>query len=302
MTTSTNAPGKTLVVIVNFRSAALSAECSRPISDAEVIVVDNTGEESEQRILEEAKLQGLFSDVIYSPENVGFGAAVNIAVSQSAVKPEDTLIILNPDITISLRSFQELVRISRANPDSIVSPKIYANWGGRTRVWYLGGVFDWRAVRVRMRPGFFARRTRGPLVDCTFITGACFAVSASTFHSLGGFDDRFFLYWEDVDLSIRAKRSGISLVCAPGVTVHHQVSGTQRGKKGERGASYFYYMQLNRFTLMDKYGIPARNVLTTGLAQTLHPFLLALFQRGSRLTNLKASVAGLRDGLKGIRS
>jgi len=58
-------------------------------------------------------------------------------------------------------------------------------------------------------------------VEVSAISGACFAVRPALFHRLGGFDERLFLYFEDTDLSLRARLAGYSCLAAPGAVVLH---------------------------------------------------------------------------------
>jgi len=99
--------------------------------------------------------------------------------------------------------------------------------------------------------------------------------------TLGGFDARYFLYWEDVDLSWRARRAGADLAVVKDVTVFHDVGGTQ--KHGQDGSAkspvYVYYNCRNRLVFAAQH---LGRLDRTRWLLTSPRYAWAVLQRGGR--------------------
>jgi N-acetylglucosaminyl-diphospho-decaprenol L-rhamnosyltransferase len=174
--------------------------------------------------------------------NCGFAAAAN---SLAASSRASHLLLLNPDAAVVAWPGAGLAE------DTIVGPRVLdpngrlvPSWGGRRTVW---------SEAVRTLPGV-GRVTRSMLVRMLrlpgrrlgFLSGVALIVPAARFRELGGFDESFFLYYEDVDLSDRARRAGIALVVDEGWVITHAGAHSSRNAAAFRmvasyssGRAYF---------------------------------------------------------------
>jgi glycosyltransferase involved in cell wall biosynthesis len=134
-----------------------------------------------------------------------------------------------------------------------------------------------------------------------WLTAACLVVHRTLWEALAGFDDRFFLYWEDVDLSYRAQRLGARLVVRTDLVAVHDEGGTQGTRRG-RAKSTIYY----RFNTRNRLAFAARHLS----GRTLRGWILAtpaqswaILMRGGRRQllhsprPLAATIAGAAGGL-----
>jgi N-acetylglucosaminyl-diphospho-decaprenol L-rhamnosyltransferase len=242
------APAPTLsVVIVAHRSISalrrtLPALVPQLGADDELIVVDNAsgdGLESELAALApKAKL-------IANATNAGFAAAANQGVASAA---GELVVVLNPDAAPA-PGFAEGIR------RPVVLGYGWDMWMGLVtcdagaRVNTNGGVVHFTGVAWAGELGAPEPGTLHRPRDVGFASGACLAIPRDTFERLGGFAEEFFLYQEDVDLSLRVRLEGGTLGVATDAVVDHDYDF-------DRGAAKWRYLERNRWaTLLRTYPI-----------------------------------------------
>jgi len=246
------------VVIVSYESRDLLALCLGALAadgqrraTVETIVVDQASRDGTAAWLAvehpEVRLVAL-------DENVGFGAGNNRG---AAVAGGRWLLLLNSDAFVRPGALDELVRFAEAGPADAVGPRLL--WpDGRlqrscrrfptvfriaTEYLYLRKL----APRSRILNGFyygdFAHDEARP-VD--WVTGACVLLRRDLFERLGGFDEAFFLYSEEVDLLYRARRLGAETWYDPAAEVEHVWGGTAGRSSAltlqERARSHVRYL------------------------------------------------------------
>lgn len=232
------------VIVVNYGSHELLIDNLAGIDfvalGARCVIVDNFTSVGELAAVQSlARRHGW--DVVASPTNVGFGEGVNLGVAYASDRGTDTFLLLNPDVKISVDAIRTLRDRVQAHPMDLVSPRILNAHGG---VWFAGGELDVSSGRVRT--------SRDVPMDAPFswLTGACLTVSRSLWTATGGFDPEYFLYWEDVDFSQRAKAAGGRLVVLKDVEVTHDVGATQGVGKS---TVYLRFNARNRLLFASKW-------------------------------------------------
>lgn len=225
--TAHGGPVPAAVVVVNYRSSRLLAENLVALSGLEgldVVVVDSWSSAREREAV-----SGLCAaqswTLVPLPGNPGFGAAVNAGVACARTRGSDAVLLLNPDAAVSAEVARELVSAARADRTALLCPRIDDERGA---VWFAGGT-------LRMADG--VTRTRGVDVEraeAPWVSGACLAFSLSLWDRVGGFDDRYFMYWEDIDLSHRVRAAGGRVLVRRDLVATHRVGGTQAGEGKSR--------------------------------------------------------------------
>jgi len=166
--------------------------------------------------------------VLRQNKNLGFGAAHNKVLNEEMGKYH---FVINPDISFSTDILSELAEFMENNPDIVMCcPKILNEDGSEQhlpkerptakrlflgRLAPLGGVF--KKIRTEYT---WADRVTDTVSDVDFCTGCFFVIKSEVFKKLGGFDERFFMYQEDVDLTLRAKEYGRTVI-NPQIAVTH---------------------------------------------------------------------------------
>ena len=150
--------------------------------------------------------------VLHNPQPQGFGANHNQAFKQAQ---GDFFCVLNPDIRITHNPFPALLKACADNTMGLAAPCIH-NSGGQLEDSARKFPSPWRiAHRVLTR-----RRTRDYAAPSTalhpdWVAGMFMLLRSSMYQQLGGFDERYFLYYEDVDLCARIRLAGLDIVQLP---------------------------------------------------------------------------------------
>jgi N-acetylglucosaminyl-diphospho-decaprenol L-rhamnosyltransferase len=239
--------GPTAVVSVSYYSTGdldqsiLSARAAstHPLG---VFVVNNAADDSEM-----SSFAAAHPDVVVfeAGANLGYGRAVNFAVRQ--LGPEfEWILVVNPDTEFSSGAIDELLRVARAHSEAAAfGPRIVDADGSvypSARALPSLRVGAGHALFARFWPDnrFSNRYRRADLTSpelteptaTGWLSGACLLVRRSVFDEIGGFDERFFMYFEDVDLGKRIGETGALNLYVPSAMITHV--GGQSTKRHSR--------------------------------------------------------------------
>lgn len=248
-------------ILVNYNAGNELAVALRSIqSDCaevewEAVVVDNASSDNSAAIVETFPRATL----IRNPANVGFGRAVNQA---AAVATAPRLLLVNPDCRLVSGAISTLRSVLDAEPScAVVGPRIFDPDGtvqgsARGDPDMLTGLFG-RTGALRVLLPFLpvarrnvvvedAVRTGASSVVVDWLSGACMLIRRDAFTAAGGFDERFFLYWEDADLCRRLRNRGFQVRYVPGASAVHQVGrSSQTARRSSirafHASAYLYY-------------------------------------------------------------
>ena len=244
------------IVVVNYGSSELlrlnlervAREAAQGMPVVTVVVDNRTTEAERAAVLDLGRSHGW---IVETPQtNLGFGAGANLGAATAIAAGATCLLMLNPDAYIDGGSLARLVDTVTETPMTLAAPVITTSTG---ELWFDGAGIDMATGATTT-----ADRIGEPGVE-PWLTGACLAVSTELWNSVGGFDDDYFLYWEDVDLSRRVREAGGTLRIVPGTTAVHDEGGTQGLPVGSRAksATYYYYNIRNRMLYASKFLTPA---------------------------------------------
>lgn len=188
----------------------------RKSRDLEVIVTANIPERHDFRNVEGS---GTPAILIENPHPLGFGSNHNQAFARSSGA---WFCVVNPDIRLSCDPFPALVACARAQRATLVSPAVVAPNG---KVEDHARTFPTVAnlVRRRARPGAGAVHYSpgDPAFTVDWVAGMFMLFPRERYAALGGFDERFFMYCEDIDLCRRGWAGGGAILVCPAVSVVH---------------------------------------------------------------------------------
>jgi len=237
-------PDDVSIVIVNWNSGRLLSECIDSLASIdrgmrirpEIIVVDNASQDDSHACISSSDNVAL----IQNQENRGFAAACN----QGAAATDGSLILfLNPDCRVGLGSVEAAACVLREQPDVGVvgvalrndrgevwrscfrfpqPVHLYARAIGLAQMWpakFDSGMISWPHDADR---------------DVDHVIGAFYMMRRSLFERLGGFDERFYVYLEDLDLSLRVKALGFRTRFLAGPASYHKGGGTSERAKAMR--------------------------------------------------------------------
>jgi GT2 family glycosyltransferase len=226
------------VVVVGYRAYAELEQCLTSLAryepTAPVAVVDHAAD-----LAEASRLSAAFPQVLYraTHENRGFAAGVNAAAREAG---PGHLLLVNPDCELTMPLLDPLLAVLEQQPTAGVVGGLVRESDGTVQASArrfpdattgLAGRTSWLS---RVAPGNpLTRRnlTTDPvtgLCRVDWVSGALMLIRRETFDQVGGFDERFFLYWEDADFCKRAADAGWSTWYAPAAEVVHRTARTSR--------------------------------------------------------------------------
>jgi GT2 family glycosyltransferase len=230
----------TAVLIVNYRTYDALNRCLASlapylVADDEVVVVDY---ESDERQLARAVDGSVPVVTVRRPDNRGFAAGVNLAVAHSRAP---FLLLLNPDTIVEGPVIRMLETWLTVHPDVGVAGARVLNGDGTVQrtarrfpdvTTLLGGRTTWLTRRFPenwlSRRNLLAQGASTP-VEVDWLSGACLMTRREIFDAIGGFDESFFLYWEDADYCRRVAAAGFRRVYVPTPPVRHLVGASAQG-------------------------------------------------------------------------
>lgn len=230
------------VVLVSYNTredllCALGALRDHVRLPLELLVVDNASADGSA---EAARAAFPAATVLANAHNVGFGRANNQAL-RAARAPH--VLLLNPDCEVRPGAVEALLALLEARPDVGAVAPLTWNDDGTPQVSFgpaLGLVSEWRQrrlvdgvrrreARALARAEVLTRREHEP----DWVSASCLLARAEALRAVGGFDEDFFLYEEDVDLCLRLRRAGWRIVHTPAAEVRHRL-GSSTGQAPAR--------------------------------------------------------------------
>ena len=208
------------VIVLDHFGSERTRDCLRSLAGGPVsaaYVVDNGATVASRDALDDALVEiraeqpGWAVQVLHPPRNLGFAAGVNLAIATDRAQPapHDFYLLINSDAIAEPGMLAALVDAwQRDGPAVVVGPEIYDGEGGCHRE--LGYQRYLALLSMRPRRGFFR-----------VLSGCCLGVPAALVPSGGLFDGAFFMYGEDVCLSWKLQRRGVTLRCVPAARVTH---------------------------------------------------------------------------------
>jgi GT2 family glycosyltransferase len=264
------------IVIVSYNVAAFLRRCldsvlAQATEDDEVIVVDNASHDGSAALVErEFPTVRLFA----SAANLGFGAGCNRGISAS---DSAYVLLLNPDCELAPGSLDGFAHFMESHPRCAVA-------GGRLRygdgafqhasfrfptLWQVALDFwpvNWRLAESRLN-GRYPRDWDERAFEIDHPLGALMCVRRAAIERVGGFDERYFMYAEEVDWCLRFKRAGWQVWHCPGaLAVHHAGQSTR-----QHADAMLQQLHRSRFLLYDRhyprwFSLAARGIVRVGLA------------------------------------
>jgi GT2 family glycosyltransferase len=229
------------VVVVTFNSREALRRSLPPLlhelsAEDEIVVVDNASRDGTPEAIREL---APVVRVIENRSNEGFAAACNRGVEAAT---RELVLLLNPDAAVA-PGFGEAIR------RPLSSQRGWAAWmglvtsdGGRT-INTSGGVVHFTGIAWAGEAGEPVERAPVEPREVAFVSGACLAVTRERWLAAGGFPPHFFLYQEDVDLSLRLRLHGGRLGIEPAARVDHEYEFA-------KGPAKWRFLERNRWSMI----------------------------------------------------
>ena len=282
------------VVIVNWNTrdmvlrllASLSTGVEESVQELELIVVDN---DSNDGSVEAIRREFPAVKLVAQTENRGFAGGVNPGVR---VATQPLVLLLNSDASTSRSSIEQAARYMAECPEAgILGPQILSPQGTPQSSAWRDPSLKWMALSAvglsKLKPLNFERYhektfTKAAEVDC--VSGCAMMIRRDLLDELGGFDEDYFMYFEETDFCLRARRRGTRVHHGPIGEFVHEEGGTSKTAR----LRTFLDFRRSQILFHRKHGgiaaaIVARGLLAVASALRLAPLAaLSLAKRSER--------------------
>lgn len=262
------------IVVVNFRTAQLVADCLRSVAPqrdngalVRLLVVDNASGDGSPATLERLiRLNGWsdWASVLSLPRNGGFAygnnAGIRIALESGSA---DYVMLLNPDTTCRPGAIRSLVEFMDANPRAGIAGGLLESASGAPVQSAHNSVTPLGELEAGARLGALSRAMRRYAVsppsrecchECDWVSGAALIVRRAVFDRIGLLDEGFFLYFEEVDFCSRARRAGWQVWFVPESRIVH-LEGASTGISDTQRRRPRYWFEARRRYFVKHHGV-----------------------------------------------
>jgi GT2 family glycosyltransferase len=220
------------VIVLSWNGKKDTLECLASLQqltypNARIIVVDNSSSDGTGDAIRSAFPN---IELIVNNSNLRFAGGNNVGIRQSLEGGAEYVLMLNNDTVVDPEFLGRLVEAAESGRKiGMVGPKIYY-FDDPKRIWFAGGLIKWwrgRVTHIGIREVDNGEYDVTTEVD--YITGCCMLIKREVIETIGMLDERYYIYGEDVDLCVRALRSGYKSVYVPSSRVWHKLSVSTKG-------------------------------------------------------------------------
>jgi len=284
------------IITLNWNRAAdtiafLDSAFQQTLKDIHLIVVDNG---STDQSVEQISARFPQAEILVNPENLGFAKGMNTGISHALEQGMEYIFIANNDTILAHDMLERLVKLAQTGQASVIAPIIFYASDPK-RIWSAGAGRNHLTLEVSndQRGESIASLKTDPY-EVEFITACGMLVHHSCFETVGLFDERFFMYYEDSDFSLRVRRAGYHILVDPQAHMWHKVA-TSSG--GSDSPSERYWMARSSLIYFRKHARLYQWLIIGPfrLGSALKTTSRLLF--GGNISAVRAYWRGLRDGL-----
>jgi GT2 family glycosyltransferase len=220
------------IIILNYNLTDAVRACLRSLADvdAEIVVADN---HSPDRSIEQLQSEFPHVKFLFLNTNNGFSHGNNAAAKMTTT---EYLFILNPDTIVPPKTIEMLLQFIQAHPEvGVVAPMLEHPDGSFQFSYYDSPNLTWEVAEALYLHGIFREKRRKKDEDTymnqqlpfevNWAAGAALMIRKKVYDRIGGFDEDFFLIYEDVDLCDRIRDEGYKIIYMPTVKIIHQDGG-----------------------------------------------------------------------------
>lgn len=253
-------------MILNWNGREMTRRCLEsleklvfpPPLQITVLVVDNHSNDGSVTLFNKFQFLNpkMKFQLIQNRENLGYAEGNNVGIKSAIEAGADYLCLLNNDVRVDPDFLNELVQTAQSSKTvGIVGGKIYFENGSEFHkeryqrtdlgkvIWYAGGIFDWKNVYGFHRgvdevdKGQYDRQEK-----TVFVNGCLMLIKKEVVQKIGLIDSKYFMYLEDTDFCLRAKKAGFELLYEPKAVIWH----LNAGSSGVGSDLHDYFITRNR--------------------------------------------------------
>jgi GT2 family glycosyltransferase len=286
------------ILILNWNGLDFSRSCLESLRkvdfpDFKVILVDNASQNEEGKTLKQ-----LFPEIelLQNSENLGFAGGNNVGIKYALEQGYTHLMLLNNDTVVEPDFLGEMLLKFRQNPNLGVVQPLILFLHDQKIIWSAGG--KWvptlgRAITLGDRAPVSDYRHKKATLD--WATGCCMLITREAILKAGLLNEQYFVYFEDVEWSLRFKNAGYDISLAERAIIYHEAGASSKKTHSEGTLTHkvFYFHVRNQFLLLREQ--------KNHLAQVYHLIRfvawMGYFLFRGRFKKLQSVAKGIKDGL-----
>lgn len=266
---------KVYIILLNYRGYDDTTACIRSLRKIDythykIIVIDNfSGDGSFEKLRDENK----DCILIQADANNGFSAGNNIGIHYAMEHDADYIMLLNNDTEVKSDFLSKMIGV--ADDDTVITPSIYF-YSNPSEVWYAAGKINYNRCTVSNDGDEKSKY-------CDYASGCCLLIPRKVIERVGYWAEEYFMYYEDMDYSIRIIREGFKIFYNKDAVVYHKV-----GKSAGIGSRLsIYYNIWNRLYIINKFNFGIKSVLFTIVSRVIR-YIESYFKHNNNKICLKA--------------
>ncbi len=210
---------KLFVIILNFNNGKDIVACSQSLikaySKINIVIVDNASTDNSLQSIISLKYEELM--IIKNKKNLGFAKGVNKGIRFALKKGAERVLLLNPDTEVD-KGFLEPLLLNKAD---IVGPIIKFKRKGEWLYDFGGKVNFWLG---RTSHNEYPKNIIRNIKKADYLSGCCLLIKRRVFEKIGLLDERYFLFFEDADFCLKAKKAGFKVALEPKSIIFHKLA------------------------------------------------------------------------------
>jgi len=250
-----NSISKIYAIVLTLNNYSDTYDCIKSLMKsrfplAGIVVVDNhSTDESIQKLQKKLyKKDQIY--IILNKDNFGFAAGINIGIRFALKRGAEYIFLINNDTIVDPLCVELLISELEKNPyNGIAGPRIFYH-NKPNKIWHGGGYFNKLKTGIIIpEKNKFNDELDDEIKKVSFLTGCCMLIKKDIFKKVGFFDERYFMYEEDVDFCFRITRKGFNILYVPKARVWHKISSIL---KDRTSPFVFYNLSKNRLIFLRK--------------------------------------------------
>ncbi len=287
---------KIFIILLNYNNYIDTIECIKSIKENEkqieyeIIVVDNKSTNNSVEELE--KIEGIH--LIKAEDNKGFSHGNNLGIEYAINNKAEYLLLLNNDTIITENSISKIYKeMTKHNDVGIMGARIMYH-EDKNKINYIGGRVNWNKGTVIIeRKGKTYIEEKQDFKYTEFVTGCCMLIKKETIEKLGYLPEQYFMYYEDIDYCVNAKRHGYKLGVCLNSIIYHKESASSGGMQS---AFSIKWNTRNRLIFIERY-VQKKVLALTWFYTTRVIVIMKYLLKGER-DKISALLEGIKEGRK----
>jgi GT2 family glycosyltransferase len=281
------------VVVLHYQDSDCTSSCLESLRQlnwrkVKVLLVDNGSPDRSGPEIASKYPEFTFLSL---PENLGFAGGCNAAVKYCQDRKAEWVWLLNNDTKVSPDSLRLLMEQAITHPEAAALGAMVYMPDGESYVACGIGEIDFRRAKTLMRK---AVPPGQQVIECEWLSGCNLLLKTAPFAQVRGFDEEYFLYFEDTDLCVRLREAGYQCLLVPGARIEH-IGGASTQGSLSTWRSYYYTRNRLLFFMRTGRGIKGVPAFISIYGHLARHCLVLPFRGENGRRQLKAELLGLRD-------